>query len=181
MRISRTELFFLSLFLLLITSSLKASELETYSADKALRTREFIVMGYQGLMAEIKGESGPYILTLLDLLTIPAEKKEAATRKIYELSKSTSNIMDFADQVIRYRLDMVMGEKPIGPTIASDGKLENALFHLTRGMKVTVYLKSGEQLKGTFNDYTNRRLFLRGATKKSVSVDEILAIDTSDH
>lgn len=153
--------------------------------DGALRTKEFVVMGYQGLMIDLRAGSGPYLSTLIDLLNVVSSEQPDVVTKVRSLAKSYPNIMDFADQILlMQRLNPYQSEAPLtpvvmptGPSIYSGDKLENALNHLTRGMPVTVYLKNGQQVKGDFIEYDNSRLWLRGETRKSILQRDILAVD----
>lgn len=156
--------------------------------EKSQRAKEFIVMGYQGIIFEINSGSGAYIKTLMDLLNVSSDQKEQTLEKVRSLSKSNLNIMDFADQVLLLQgsnsstlsTSAAVVPIPTGKSIYSGDKLENALNHLTRGMGVTIFAKSGDQYKGRFEEYSVKRLSIRGASKKSFHLNDILAIDAPD-
>lgn len=154
--------------------------------DQEQRVRAFVVMGYQGIYGELAAAKGPYVRTLLDLLRTPPEAESRTADQLRALIKRHPNIMDFADQVLLLRAGGPSGAAaanaapamvPDGPGVYSGEDLVNALEHLTRGMAVTVHMKTGEQLKGTFSDYAAKRLWLRGASRRSIQVDEILALE----
>jgi hypothetical protein len=92
--------------------------------------------------------------------------------------------MDFADRVLLLRRAapanspaVVTVVVPTGPAIYSGDKIENALNHLTRGASVTVFLKTGQQIKGVFIEYANNRLWLRGESRTSILLRDILAVE----
>ncbi len=153
--------------------------------DQIHRTREFVVMGYHGIQMDLGSGKGPYLRTLNDLLRTPAEAEGKITDQLKTLLKTYPNIMDFADQVVLLVASSsastpVASMKmplPSGPGVFSGEKLLSALEHLTRGMEITVYLKTGEQLKGMFAEYSARRLWVRGAARRSVFLDDILALE----
>lgn len=177
----KTRTLFSGLLFLLVSLPLCAQ-----SQDRLERTRQFVVMGYQGIHLELTSRPGPYLKTLLELLETPTDRERKTTEQLKELLKSYPNIMDFADQVVRLQsvVEKEMGAVPVpvpqGPSIYTGEKMVDALEHLTRGMSVTVYLKTGEQLKGTFSEYTSRRLWLRGAARRTIALDDILAVDAPD-
>ena len=169
-------------FLIALTAT---SFIAAQSDDRNQRTREFVVMGYQGLRIELTSGKGPYLRTLMDLLRTPTEAETKTTDQLKALLKIYPNIMDFADQVIMLGVKTeetakIMAEVPVpsGPGIATGDKLVNALEHLTRGMAITVTLKTGEKLKGTYAEYTAKRLWIRGAARRSVHLDDILALES---
>ncbi len=152
--------------------------------DCRVRIREFVVMGYQGIQIDLMSGKGPYLRTLLDLLKIPTDAEKKTTDQLASLGKANLNIMDFADQVVLLGTEvqasaMAMADVPVpkGPGIYTGEKLMNALEHLARGMGITVTLKTGERLKGMFVDYSARRLWIRGAFRRVVSLDDILALE----
>lgn len=152
--------------------------------NQDLRIKEFVVMGYMGVQVDLKSGKGPYLRTLLDLLNTPTDAEAGTLVQLKSLGKKHSNIMDFADQVVLLgrktgETAKLMAEVPVpsGPGIYTGEKLVNALEHLTRGMEIGLTLKTGEQLKGTFVDYSMKRLWIRGAARRSVSLDDILALE----
>lgn len=152
--------------------------------DRRLRLREFVVMGYQGIQLELSSGKGPYVRTLLELLNTPASAEKKTVDQLKSLVKTHPNIMDFADQVallegVASAEAAAMANVPVpsGPDVFSGDRLTNALEHLTRGMTIKVTLKTGEQLKGTFTDYVGKRLWIRGAARRTVHRDDILAIE----
>lgn len=157
------------------------------AADQELRIREFVVMGYHGIELELQSKSGPYLRTLLELMGAPAGAEAKLTGELKGLLKARPNIMDFADQVAALRAASpaqatAPAPRPIpeGKNIYSGDRLVNALEHLTRGMEVRVTLKTGEQLKGRFSEYISKRLWLVGAARKSVSLDDISFIEAPE-
>jgi hypothetical protein len=141
-------------------------------------------MGYQGIGIDLESGKGPYLRTLLDLLRTPAGEESPTSDRLRNLFKTYPNIMDFADHVIpliSMSVETSTGPArvliPPGPGVYSGDDVVNALEHLTRGMAITVTLKTGEQLKGTFSEYSSKRLWIRGATRKSVLLEAILAIE----
>ncbi len=166
---------------------LSATSAWSQTDDQNLRAREFVVMGYQGLRLELTSGTGPYMKTLFDLLRIPSDMEIKTTEQLKMLLKKDTNIMDFADRVVELgqvtrETAQIMADTPVpsGPGIYSGDGLTNALEHLTRGMAVTVTLKTGEQLKGFFSDYNGKRLWLRGASRRTVHLDDILAVEAPD-
>ena len=151
--------------------------------DGALRTREFVVMGYYGLRSDLEKGAGTYLDTLMALLGAPDEKRGKVADQVRELSRKHTNIMDFADQVLALRSAAAAPAEPsvpppAGPNVISGPGLENALSHFTRGEPVTVYLRTGERLKGVFSEFNARRLWIRGAPRRWVGLDEIAAVQT---
>jgi hypothetical protein len=161
------------------------------STDDQQRLKEFVVMGYQGIVSDLSVGQGPYLLTLFDLTKTPANERAKAFEKIQILSKTYPNIMDFADQIVLLapagpvttpdasRSPVVM-PVPTGPTVYSGDRLLNALDHLTRGMKVTVYTNAAEPFNGYVENYDAHRLWVRGTSRKSFPSDRILALDAPD-
>ena len=155
----------------------------------AQRTREFVVMGYEGISYELRTQPGPYLKTLVELLRVNPDQSEKTLGEVRSLARAHSNIMDFADAVAGLQSDAPLpasieagGEAvpvPSGPSVYSGDRLENALMHLTRGMTVTVYTKGGGRYDGRFEDYSSRRLWVTGASRRSFPVDDILAIQSS--
>jgi hypothetical protein len=149
------------------------------------RTKGFVVMGYQGIHFELESGEGPYLKTLMDLLRINPDERSKTIATVRQLSETYPNIMDFADNVALLQQDTAANNKetavllPAGPSVYTGEKLENALTHLTRGMEITVFTKGGGQHKGRFEEYGAKRLWLKGAAKKSFRLDDILAIDAS--
>lgn len=145
-----------------------------------LRTREFVIMGYQGLLFESRSGEGPYLQTLLELLNIQPEEKTRILSRIRTLTTSHLNIMDFADQVAQLQKGPATAPTdvplPEGPGIISGKDLENHLDHLTRGMNLTIFTKGGGQFSGIFEEFAARRLWIRGSSKKSFHMDDILAV-----
>jgi hypothetical protein len=154
------------------------------SIDQGLRAKEFLVMGYQGIVVDLRSGNGAYLSTLMDLLHVPASQRSATIEQVKTLSQTYVNIMDFADRVLLLRQAAPANSPaiaavvvPAGPSIYSGEKVENALNHLTRGAPVTVFLKTGQQTKGAFIEYANNRLWLRGESRTSILLRDILAVD----
>ncbi len=153
-------------------------------AGNPQRAKEFIVMGYEGILYELKSGEGPYLRTLLELLAINSDDHSKTIEKTKAMAKSYPNIMDFAEQVIQ--LEQQPGKNgplietpplPSGPGVYSGDQLENALNHLTRGMKITVVTKGGARFRGQFEEFVIRRLWVSGATRKSFHLKDILALE----
>lgn len=64
------------------------------------RIREFIVIGYSSLRADLNAGSGQYLSSLLELLNVKDDKRATAIIRLKVLAETNPNIMDFADQVI---------------------------------------------------------------------------------
>lgn len=180
--ISLQKLFFIGACAVFLTASAWP-----LTNDGNLRAREFVVMGYQGLQLELRSGTGPYLTTLFDLLGIPSDMEAKTTEQLKVLLKANTNIMDFADRVVELgqatrETAQIIANTPVpsGPGIYSGDTLVNALEHLTRGMAITVTLKTGEQLKGLFGEYSGKRLWLRGASKRTVHIDDILAVEAPE-
>lgn len=156
------------------------------SDDLSRRTREFVIMGYEGIRAEMKDGAGAYLKTLMELLGARGERQVVITGEVRMLLARFPNIMDFADHVAALQTsgsDFAAVETvvapPSGPGIFSGADLENALIHLTKGSPVTAYLRSGQRERGTFADYDARKLWIRGASRRSIPLEDILAVDVS--
>jgi hypothetical protein len=78
------------------TGTLEAPTTRT-SAQKA---REFIVVGYNNIMSDLRQGEGPHLASLLSLLGIPQEGRREAVQKIRALSQAYTDIPSFADHVI---------------------------------------------------------------------------------
>jgi hypothetical protein len=153
------------------------------AGNDARRTREFVVMGYGGIVSELRSGEGPYMRTLLELLKRNADQRTQTIDQIKSLSKAHSNIMDFADEVVKLQLDGpardvdVAIPVPMGPTIYSGDRLENALNHLTRGMPITIFTKGGGRASGQFEEYAAHRLWIKGTAHQSFLLSDIVAVD----
>ena len=157
------------------------------NGDQANRARQFIVMGYLGIQRELMAGKGPYLKTLLELLGVSSENEGKTLEKLKTIEQSFPNIMDFADHAVALDTGASQPQSietsipaPTGPGIYSGEKLENALEHLTRGMAITVTLKSGEQVKGSFADYSQKRLWIRELERRSIPLKDILALEAPD-
>lgn len=175
----------LKLFLLASTVLFVGVPYTQAQSNGTLRTKEFVVMGYAGILFELRSGEGPYLRTLTDLLKTKLDQRAQVLKQIRSLSETYPNIMDFAEQVIKLQQESMAGSHssetpislPLGPGIYSGEQLESALNHLTKGMKVTVFSKTGGQFSGQFVEYAVRRLWIQGASRKSFRLDDILAID----
>ncbi len=153
--------------------------------NRAQRTKEFVVMGYEGILFELRSGEGAYLRTLLDLLKTNPDQRTKTIEQTRLLSRTYPNIMDFAEQVMKLHSESAEGASavetqvllPEGPNVYSGEKLENALNHLTRGMKITVFSKGGRQFSGRFEEYAVRRLWIKGASRRSFLIDDILAVE----
>ncbi len=163
-----------------------------WAAQNAERARQFIVMGYQGLVQEVaENRRGAYLNTLIDLLKIPSDQQPQAIEKIEVAAKAYPNIMDFADHVLAQEpllgvlnstaaVSAAIPALPASATFYTGPGLENALKHLAKGMSVTVYTKSDETVKGKVADYDSRRLWLRTPAMKSFRLQDIQALEAPD-
>ena len=66
---------------------------------RSQKIKEFIVVGYDKLLSDIKSGSGQYLASLLDLLQIRDADRAAAIKKIQSLAERFESIPDFAEQV----------------------------------------------------------------------------------
>jgi hypothetical protein len=139
------------------------------------RIKEFIVMGYEGIISNLRSGDGPYLETLAELLKAPPEQRAKIIEQVRSLSQTYPNILDFAEHVGRIQLTTAV-TFPSGSNVYSGEQLDNALSHMTRGMKITVFSKGGAQLSGQFDEYTVHRLWINGASHTSFHLDDILAI-----
>jgi hypothetical protein len=151
--------------------------------DQAQRTKEFVVMGYVGLQADLRANGGPYLSTLLDLLGALPSEAASVTDQVRALAEQNKNIMVFAEAVTALQRETAERPEasvnlPSGPNVVSGRGLENFLTHLTRATPLNVYLTSGDRLAGVFVEYGTGRLWLRGAARRSVPLKEILAVET---
>lgn len=167
------------LFLIILIFALRYS-----FGGEITRAQQFIVMGYEGIRLELSSQEGPYIQTLIDLLAIPSSQRVDFVEQLKVLQKSEANIMNFSDQVVALgttlATPLVPVPLPMGDDVFSAEKLEGALVHLTKGMRMTVITKNGSRTDGTFEDYVDKKLWIRGASKKLFHRNEILAIQSSD-
>jgi hypothetical protein len=132
----------------------------------------------------LNSREGAYLRTLQDLLNIQPNQQIQFIEDIKVLAKKHLNIMDFADEVLKLQQTQATVSAiqfqdviPNGPHIYSGEKLENALNHLTRGMPLTIYTKSGAQFGGHFVSYQAKRLWIKGPSRETFLLNEILAID----
>ncbi len=170
----RRLLLLFMLLLLNISPPLLASE---KVSDRTLRVREFVVMGYQGIVGELSAGKGPYLTTLEALLNVPTERQGQMTGDLSRLVKEYPNIMDFADHVLLLRgaAPMVTEATPVPSAAAAE--LENSLQHLSKGVKVILHLHSGEKVEGIAADYNGKTLWIRNPGMKSFRKEEIQALD----
>jgi len=160
-------------------------------SDRRERTKEFLVMGYQGLITELSTQRGPYLNTLLDLLGTDSGQQAQMIGELKVAAKAYPNIMDFTDHVLERYLPKTAAPSPlpvpppssnlvplpVNASVYTGESLENALMHLGKGMKVTVYLKNGERVSGTVNEYDARRLWIRTPKARSFKLDEIRGLE----
>lgn len=150
--------------------------------DASLRARQFVVMGYHGIVLDLERGSGAYLSTLADLLGVPDAEHGALAGEVQALVKAHPNIMDLADRVgdlQRTSRAVVPTALPVpsGPNVRSGTAIEPALRHATRGTPVTVFLHGGESMSGRFVEFQTRRLWLRGASRRSVLLRDIAAVE----
>ena len=62
--------------------------------------KQFIVVGYKGIVEDAARGDGAYLTSLLHMLKVPAEQKSDAAKKILALSKEFPDIPEFANRVI---------------------------------------------------------------------------------
>jgi len=169
--------------LVTLLAPVRATGADEETASK-LRARQFVVMGYLGIRSDLERGSGPYLNTLFDLLGTPASDRSALVEEIRSLAAVHLNIMDFADRVTAIHVSSPAGAAstvplPSGPTVHSGDSIAGALGQLTRGAPVAVYLHGGEIVEGTFVEYQARRLWLRGASRRSVLLRDIAAVNVA--
>lgn len=63
------------------------------------RAREFIILSYNQLVADISKGSGSYLTSLMTLLEIPKNDEAVAVRRIKAFAEAFPDIPQFADQV----------------------------------------------------------------------------------
>ncbi len=160
----------------------------------ALRTKEFLVMGYEGLQHDLASGRGPYVATLMDLLQVPPDRQGAAIARVQSAAASSPNIMDFADRVLAVYVSTGTAARgadtaaplssvealPAGIALYSGDGLENALRHLGKGMRVTVYLKTGLKVSGAVSDYDAGRLSIRTPAPRTFKRDDIRALEAPE-
>src|SRR5688572_30279336 len=95
-QVVRTRLFF-AVFLCLTSLVGTAGAVERNDSQ---RTRQFVVMGYQGITLDLERGGGPYLSTLAELLGIPEGKRGRMAAEVKRLATAHPNIMDFSDQVV---------------------------------------------------------------------------------
>lgn len=77
------------------TSKINAST-EKSRKDK---TREFIILSYNQIMADISKGSGNYLSSLLNILEIPKAEESNALKRIKSMSEAFPDIAQFAEQL----------------------------------------------------------------------------------
>ena len=154
------------------------------AGDAAQRTREFAVMGYEGLAADLDQGDGPYVRTLMELLGVAEADRPRTLERVRAVEKANPNIMDFADAVAALQTSTAAAAAvvpvPSGPATYAGDRLEGALTHLTRGMKVTVYTRDGGRFAGIFDEYAAGRLWVTGGPRRWFRRDDILAVESKD-
>lgn len=150
-------------------------------AQESLRTKEFAVMGYQGLLLECRSGKGPYLQTLSELLALPADEQRKILAEVCGLIEKYPNIMEFAEKVMAYQKGPVPVQVslplPEGPGVVQGQNLEDHLNHLTRGAHILIHTKGGAQFSGIFEEYASHRVWIRGAAKRSFHLEDIFAIE----
>ncbi len=142
-------------------------------------------MGYEGISFELSSVEGPYLRTLTELLGVNSDDRSSTLVKVRALAASNANIMDFADRVAELQVmastlsAVAVIPAPSGPGVYSGDRVDSALTHLTRGMKVTVFTKGGARFSGQFEEYVAGRVWLSGETRRSVLRKDILAVESS--
>jgi len=152
----------------------------TVQASAPSRVQQFAVMGYEGIVRDAAQGKGPYLQTLLELMAVPLDQRAGRIQQIADLARSETNILQFSEKVVALPVSVpipLSEPLPVRAHLYQGDVLPNALAHLTRGMRVTVYSHSGETVRGTVVDYSNRRLRLRGGNRSSFQLDEIRAIE----
>ena len=154
------------------------------------KVKEFVVMGYQGIVQDLSAGKGSYLTSLIELLNVPPEKSTATIEQLKSLQQRYPNIMEFADQVAALQIENPSPPVPFPalPALPTDRRLysgdslKNALQHLTRGMNVTVYLQNGSTIQGRVAEYDSGRLMVRmpGGKSKSCRLPDIRALEAPE-
>lgn len=77
-----------------------SGSMETKTAiEPRQKAREFILIGYKDIVADLNKGEGQYLNSLLEILKVPEEGKEEAVKKLKALSQVYTNILEFADRV----------------------------------------------------------------------------------
>ncbi len=66
----------------------------------AQKAKEFIVIGYNNILSDISAGEGPYLESLMSLLSVPEDQHSSAQEKIRALSEVYTEIPEFADRVV---------------------------------------------------------------------------------
>lgn len=69
-------------------------------APREARVKEFVIVGYSNIRADINSGSGQYLASLLGMLTISVAEHGSAIAKLKELADKHPNVMDFAEQIL---------------------------------------------------------------------------------
>jgi hypothetical protein len=79
---------------------LGAGSMETHTSQtEKQKVKDFIVVGYNSLMTDLKRGGGDYLKSLNQMLMVPADKVEEATKRIRALADAYPTIPEFADRV----------------------------------------------------------------------------------
>lgn len=74
-------------------------ESKTSQSDRQ-KAKEYIVMGYKDIMADLHRGDGQYLTSLFGLLKIPSDRTEDAIKKLRALEEVYRVIPEFADHVL---------------------------------------------------------------------------------
>lgn len=97
--------------------------------ENAQKLKEFVIISYRPLTADINKGEGEYLSSLLNLLEIPEISKAAVLTRLRFLSETSPNIPNFADRIIED-----LASRPTPPTKAhspkNDTETESAIEKL---------------------------------------------------
>jgi hypothetical protein len=63
--------------------------------------KTFIISNYKDIYAELNSQPGKYVSSLISILRIPLEKQEDFIKDIKDIVSKYTDIVDFAEQVIK--------------------------------------------------------------------------------
>lgn len=70
------------------------------TSQQIRKAKEFIILGYQNIMADLSKGKGEYLSSLMSVLSVPPAEQNEAITKIRALSQVYTDIPTFADKVI---------------------------------------------------------------------------------
>jgi hypothetical protein len=112
-------------------------ESETLKAPRQ-RAREFIILAYRNIVADLKQGKGEYATSLLDSLKVAPPERPAAISRLLALAQAFPSIPEFADQAVEIFLKVDLPLQP--PTdsksdweaLKSNGSIAAVYSHLTQ-------------------------------------------------